>query len=61
MGRFRREGISVRDNPVQVADLIAAICDLEKLGIDYEKQYQSNIGRPVKLTDKGTPLESLLV
>jgi hypothetical protein len=32
-----------------------------KLGIDFQKEYISNIGRPVKLTDNGKPVEFLLV
>jgi hypothetical protein len=58
-GASDEKGMFVRDNPVQVADLIATI--YKKLGIDYEKEYQSNIGRPVKLTDNGKPLEFLLI
>jgi hypothetical protein len=49
----------VRDNPVQVPDLIASI--YKKLGINYPKEYMSNIGRPVKLTDDGKPLDFLMV
>ena len=33
----------------------------KKLGIDYEKEYISNIGRPFKLADKGKPIDFLLV
>lgn len=58
-GSSDEKGMFVKDNPVQVADLIATI--YKKLGIDYEKEYQSNIGRPVKLTDNGKPLDFLLV
>ena len=49
----------VKDNPVQVSDLFATI--YKKLGIDYEKEYISNIGRPFKLADKGKPIDFLLV
>ena len=48
----------VKDNPVQVPDLVATI--FKKLGIDYEKEYMSNIGRPIKLAANGRPLEFLL-
>jgi len=58
LGSSDEKGMFVRDNPVQVADLVATI--YRKLGIDYEKEYQSNIGRPVKLTDNGKPLDFLL-
>jgi hypothetical protein len=49
----------VKDNPVLVPDLIASI--YKKLGINYQKEYLSNTGRPVKLTDDGKPLEFLMV
>jgi hypothetical protein len=47
----------VKDNPVQVADLAATL--YRKLGIDPDKEYTSNIGRPVKIGDNGKPLEYL--
>ena len=52
-------GKFVKDDPVQVPDLEATV--YHKLGINYEKEYLSNIGRPVKLTDNGKPLDFLLV
>ncbi|MBI3697348.1 MAG: DUF1501 domain-containing protein [Acidobacteria bacterium] len=58
-GASDEKGMFVKDNPVQVADLVATI--YKKLGIDYEKEYLSNIGRPFKLADKGKPLEFLMV
>jgi hypothetical protein len=59
LGGSDEKGMFVKDNPVQVADLIASI--YKKLGIDYKKEYMTNIGRPVKLTDDGKPLEFLTV
>jgi len=44
----------VRDSPVEVPDFIASI--YQKLGIDYSKEYVSNIGRPIKLAGDGKPL-----
>jgi hypothetical protein len=41
---------------VEVPDLMATI--FKKLGIDYEKEYVSNIGRPLKISD-GRPLSFL--
>lgn len=58
-GSSDEKGMFVKDNPVQVADLIATI--YKKLGINYDKEYMSNIGRPVKLTDNGKPLDFLMV
>jgi uncharacterized protein (DUF1501 family) len=57
-GASDEKGMFVRDNPVQVHDLMATI--YQKLGIDHEKEYISNIGRPIKLTDNGRPLDFLL-
>ena len=55
-GSSDSEGAQVRDNPVEVPDLIATI--YSKVGIDYQKEYVSNIGRPFKLSD-GKPLPFL--
>ena len=55
-GSSDSDGAQVRDNPVEVPDLIATI--YQKLGIDYQKEYVSNIGRPFKLSD-GKPLPFL--
>ncbi|HUQ93480.1 MAG TPA: DUF1501 domain-containing protein [Bryobacteraceae bacterium] len=38
----------VRDNPVTVEDFIATV--YERLGIDYAKEYETPIGRPVRLS-----------
>ena len=49
----------VKSDPVEVPDLIATI--YKKLGIDYHKEYHSNIGRPVRLVADGhEPLQFLL-
>jgi hypothetical protein len=55
-GSSDSEGAQVRDNPVEIADLTATI--YQKVGIDYQKEYVSNIGRPFKLSD-GKPLPFL--
>jgi len=47
----------VKDNPVQIPDLLASV--YKKLGIDYQKEYVSNIGRPIKLAANGRPLDFL--
>ncbi|MBI1790105.1 MAG: DUF1501 domain-containing protein [Acidobacteria bacterium] len=57
-GSTDERGMFVKDQPVAVPDLVATI--YHKLGIDYEKEYLSNIGRPVKLADKGKPLAFLV-
>jgi hypothetical protein len=48
----------VKDHPVQVPDVLATI--YKKLGIDYEKEYISNLGRPFKIGANGRPLDFLL-
>jgi uncharacterized protein DUF1501 len=48
-----------KDNPVKVEDLVATIYD--RLGIDPSKEYHTPNGRPVKLSNNGTPLRSPLV
>ena len=45
-----------RADPVEVPDFLATL--YHKLGIDHTKEYVSNIGRPVKLSD-GQPLKFL--
>src|SRR5437667_266576 len=58
-GWAEQKGMFVKDDPDPLADLFATI--YKKLGIDYEKEYISNIGRPFKLADKGKPIDFLLV
>ena len=60
LGSSDNDGMFVKDDPVEVPNLIAAI--YKKLGIDYHKEYLSNIGRPVKLVrDGSSPLDFLMV
>jgi uncharacterized protein (DUF1501 family) len=56
-GASDNDGMFVKDNPVEVPDLVATI--YHKLGIDYSKEYVSNIGRPIKLAGDGKPLAFL--
>jgi uncharacterized protein (DUF1501 family) len=58
LGETDEKGMFVKDHPVEVADLFATI--YKKLGIDYQKEYISNIGRPIKLS-QGKPIEFLMV
>jgi hypothetical protein len=53
-GASDKDGMFVRHSPVEVPDFIASI--YQKLGIDYSKEYVSNIGRPIKLAGDGKPL-----
>ncbi len=58
LGESDKDGMFVKDNPVHVPDLLATI--YKKLGIDYEKEYLSNVGRPVKIGANGRPLDFLM-
>jgi uncharacterized protein (DUF1501 family) len=58
LGETDEKGMFVKDHPVEVPDLVATI--YKKLGIDYNKEYISNIGRPIKLS-QGKPVDFLLV
>jgi hypothetical protein len=52
------EGAAVTDRPISALDFMATICKV--LGIDYNKQNESNIGRPIRIVDKGAkPLTEL--
>ena len=57
LGETDEKGMFVKDHPVEVPDLVATI--YKKLGIDHQKEYISNIGRPVKLS-QGKPIDFLL-
>jgi hypothetical protein len=58
-GATDERGGFVKDNPVQVADIAATL--YRKLGIDPNKEYVSNIGRPVKIGNNGKVLDFLMV
>ena len=50
VGRTSKDGTKVEDRPTDVTDLLATVC--RGLGIDYEKQNLSNVGRPIRIVDK---------
>jgi hypothetical protein len=58
LGESDAQGMFVKDHPVEVPDLTATI--YRKLGINYEKEYMSNIGRPLRLS-QGKPIDFLMV
>ncbi|MEX2262669.1 MAG: DUF1501 domain-containing protein [Bryobacteraceae bacterium] len=53
-GASDADGMFVKDSPVEVSDFVATL--YHKFGIDYTKEYVSNIGRPIKLANDGKPL-----
>jgi uncharacterized protein (DUF1501 family) len=59
IGRTDREGAVVEERPISVLDFMATVCGV--LGIDYNKQNNSPIGRPIRIVDKGAkPIQELL-
>jgi hypothetical protein len=56
VGESDADGMYVKDRPVAVPDLMATI--LKKCGVSFEKEYMSNIGRPIKIAE-GSPLDFL--
>ena len=49
-GKTSPDGTAVTENPVTVPDLLATVC--KAVGIDPEKQNNSNVGRPIRIVDK---------
>lgn len=57
-GATDADGAKVVDRPVSVPDLLATVAVL--VGMDPDREIQSQAGRPVGLTDHGTPVAGLL-
>ena len=58
IGRTDKEGAAVEDRSVSAIDFMATICKV--LGIDYSKQNNTSIGRPIRIAEKGaTPIKEL--
>lgn len=58
IGRTDKEGATIEDHPVSAIDFMATIC--KALGIDYTKQNNTAIGRPIRIAEKGaTPIKEL--
>jgi hypothetical protein len=50
---------TVIERSISALDFMATVCKI--LGIEYTKQNQTGIGRPVRIVDKGAkPIEQLL-
>jgi hypothetical protein len=52
-------GSEPKDNPAQIGDLHATMCDA--LGIDHTKENMTQQGRPIKVVDKGKPIKELFI
>jgi hypothetical protein len=58
VGKTDAQGATVLERPVSAVDFMATVC--QALGIDYTKQNQTPIGRPVRIADKGAqPIKEL--
>jgi hypothetical protein len=51
IGKTDAEGAAVVERPVSALDFMATVCKI--LGIDSNKQNVSNIGRPIRIVDRG--------
>jgi hypothetical protein len=59
VGRTSPDGTTVEDRPVTVPDFLATIC--QALGIDPLKQNMSNVGRPIRIVDRGAqPIQEVI-
>ena len=50
-GQTSKDGMDIKENPVKPADFMATI--VKALGINPEKQNNSNVGRPIGIVEKG--------
>jgi hypothetical protein len=58
IGKTDKEGAEVVEQKISGLDFLATVCKV--LGIDYNKQNQTPIGRPIRIVDKGAnPVKEL--
>jgi hypothetical protein len=58
-GKTSKDGTTVEENVVSVQTFLATVC--VALGIDPEKQNQSNVGRPIRIVEKSAkPIKEVL-
>jgi hypothetical protein len=59
IGRTSADATTVEERPISVPDFLATIC--QALGVDPAKQNDSNLGRPIRIVDKGAqPIQEIL-
>ncbi|MFL5338757.1 MAG: DUF1501 domain-containing protein [Gemmataceae bacterium] len=59
IGKTSADGLQVTERPVSVPDLLATVG--QALGLDINKQNQSNVGRPIRLVEPGAkPIKEVL-
>lgn len=57
-GATDMEGVKVVDRPVAVNDFFATVATL--LGMNPAKSFMTPVGRPISITEKGTPIRDLI-
>jgi hypothetical protein len=57
IGASSADGTEIKDRPVAVLDLMSSIC--KSMDIDAQKEYQTAIGRPMRIVDGGRPVDEL--
>ena len=57
-GQTTGDGMKVEGTPTGVTDLLATLC--HALGIDHTKTNNSNVGRPIRIVDKGKVIKDLI-
>ncbi len=50
VGKTSADGTTVEERPISTVDFLATVCCA--LGIDFEKQNMSNVGRPIRIVEK---------
>jgi hypothetical protein len=59
VGKTDKEGATVVERSISALDFLATVCQI--LGIDWKKQNQTPIGRPIRIVEKGAnPIKELL-
>ncbi len=58
-GKTSKDGTTVEERVTPTVDFLATVCGA--LGIDFEKQNMSNVGRPIRIVEKGAkPVKEVL-
>ena len=57
VGATDAKGVEVVERPVTVADLFCTFC--QALGIDPRTEYDSDVGRPLKIVEHGSEVQEL--
>lgn len=57
VGASSGDGAEIKDRPVTVLDLMSTVC--KSLDVDARKEYQTAIGRPMRIVEGGQPVDEL--